>query len=109
MITLSDIYKFVSIVGIPYTVYMPRVTQYIRNEDLDKWNALNNKSEFIHNALNPSENIKVNKDGTISPKVPGRPFKFTNPMKTNVDAIKQFFPEAEPIEPVYKKTQNWGA
>jgi hypothetical protein len=31
---------------------MPRVTQYVRNEDLDKWNSIVNKSEFIHNALN---------------------------------------------------------
>lgn len=32
---------------------MPRVTQYIRDEDFDKWKAVPNKSEFIHNALNP--------------------------------------------------------
>lgn len=30
---------------------MPRVTQYIRDEDFDKWTALPNKSEFIHNSL----------------------------------------------------------
>lgn len=31
---------------------MPNVTQYIRKGDIEKWNAIPNKSEFIHNALN---------------------------------------------------------
>jgi len=31
---------------------MPQVHTYIRAEDMEKWRALPNKSEFIHNALN---------------------------------------------------------
>lgn len=30
---------------------MPQQTVYIRNGDMDKWKALEHKSEFIHNAL----------------------------------------------------------
>lgn len=30
---------------------MPQVTVYIREDDLDKWKAVEKKSEFIHNAL----------------------------------------------------------
>lgn len=33
---------------------MPTVPVYIRVEDLDKWRALENKAEFVHNALNSS-------------------------------------------------------
>lgn len=36
---------------------MPQVTVYVRNEDLAKWKALEKKSEFIHNALNPPEGL----------------------------------------------------
>jgi len=35
-----------------YTTYMPQVHTYIRNEDMELWKSLPNKSEFIHNALN---------------------------------------------------------
>lgn len=31
---------------------MPQKTVYIRDEDLDKWNSVEQKSEFIHQALN---------------------------------------------------------
>lgn len=31
---------------------MPQVTVYIRKEDLDKWRALDNKTETIHRLLN---------------------------------------------------------
>lgn len=31
---------------------MPNRTVYIRIEDLDKWNALENKSEWLHKHLN---------------------------------------------------------
>lgn len=44
---------------------MPQVTVYVRQEDLDKWKAIDRKSEFIHQALNktassPSARNKVN-------------------------------------------------
>lgn len=32
---------------------MPKVTIWIRVDDLDKWDAIDSKPEFIHNALNP--------------------------------------------------------
>lgn len=31
---------------------MPKVTIWIRKEDLDNWLAIKNRPEFIHNALN---------------------------------------------------------
>lgn len=31
---------------------MPQVTVYIRKKDLEKWQAVEKKTEFIHNALN---------------------------------------------------------
>lgn len=30
---------------------MPQVTVYIREEDIEKWKAIEKKSEFIHKAL----------------------------------------------------------
>ncbi len=31
---------------------MPTISLYIREEDYEKWRAIGNPSEFIHNALN---------------------------------------------------------
>lgn len=31
---------------------MPKVSFYLRNEDIDKWKAIEAKTEFIHAALN---------------------------------------------------------
>lgn len=31
---------------------MPQVTVYVRDEDLDKWKAIQRKSEFVSNAIN---------------------------------------------------------
>jgi hypothetical protein len=47
---------------------MPRVTQYIREEDMDKWKAIKNKSEFIHNAL---KDVAFWTDGKHSMNTPG--------------------------------------
>lgn len=42
---------------------MPQVTVYIREEDLEKWKAIEKKSEFIHNALtSTSETIEISHD-----------------------------------------------
>lgn len=35
---------------------MPTVSFYLRNEDYDKWRAVEKPGEFIHNALNSKEN-----------------------------------------------------
>lgn len=42
---------------IPYTLYriMPRVTQYIRNDDMPAWEAIENKSEWIHEHLHEND------------------------------------------------------
>ena len=37
---------------------MPRVNIYIRKEDEDKWNAIANKPEWLHEHLNGLTNIK---------------------------------------------------
>jgi hypothetical protein len=34
---------------------MPTLSVFIRKEDVDKWKALENKSEFMHNALNVND------------------------------------------------------
>jgi hypothetical protein len=57
---------------------MPDVKVYIRADDLDKWNSIEKKSEFIHNALNAkaepndalNEKLKraVDSDGTLRVK-----------------------------------------
>lgn len=49
---------------------MPQVTVYIREEDLEKWKAIEKKSEFIHNALaskpSPSNSLGTpNEDGIV--------------------------------------------
>lgn len=62
---------------------MPDVKIYIRAEDLDKWLAIEKKSEFIHNALNNEPKAK-------------------EPTKPATASIPEL-----PV--TYKKTQNWGA
>lgn len=58
---------------------MPQVTFYLRIEDLDKWKNLNNKAEFIHNALN---DIKTT-PAIVKPK----------PVtQSKIDSIKQLVP-----------------
>lgn len=37
---------------------MPTVSIYVSNEDYDKFRAIEKKSEFIHNALNPDPSYK---------------------------------------------------
>lgn len=41
---------------------MPQQTIYIRNDDMPKWKALKNKSEFLSNALNGQIFGKIIKD-----------------------------------------------
>ena len=61
---------------------MPQVTVYVRDEDLDKWKAIEKKSEFLHRALtnglqepfrNQVINIKTGsvKDAGLDLKIPG--------------------------------------
>lgn len=49
---------------------MPTLPVYIRVDDLDKWKALDNKAEFIHNALNPTTFVlDKSKLGTPKPAI----------------------------------------
>ena len=52
---------------------LPRVTQYIREEDYEAWQAIENKSEWIHERLNkrkftPPERKEVL--NTLGPETP---------------------------------------
>lgn len=50
-----------------YTVHMPQKTFYLRKADIPLWEAITDKAEFIHNALNvPSTPFKV-VPGAIAP------------------------------------------
>lgn len=51
---------------------MPRKNIYIRNEDADRWEAIENKSEFIHNALQPFGTLKT-AGAPVELKVTGLP------------------------------------
>lgn len=42
---------------------MPSVQVYIREEDYDKWKAIEKKSEFIHNALKEPDEL-ISTDAT---------------------------------------------
>lgn len=73
---------------------MPQRSVYIREEDDIKWQALENKAQWVHDHLNkkpskveppkPVQNVKQNPDGTLSMK----------------NSTKQV---------TYKTTNNWGA
>lgn len=44
---------------------MPQVTVYVRDEDLDKWKAIEHKSQFLHDAIHGTvygEGFKSEKD-----------------------------------------------
>lgn len=110
---------------------MPTVAVYIRVNDLDKWKALDNKSQAISNMLNAQpitvskkfletvndypQNIKENPDGTVSIADPTKPARLSGPKRINsVDDVKKIFPAAKDVTPkpeptTYKPTNNWGA
>jgi hypothetical protein len=37
---------------------MPQVTVYVRNEDLDKWKAIDKKAEWLHECINSTPTVK---------------------------------------------------
>ena len=54
---------------------MPQKTVFVRDGDLDKWNSIEKKSEFIHQALNGGSNYQEydpgnNSVATVVDKVP---------------------------------------
>ena len=47
---------------------MPQVHVYIRNDDMDAWKALDNKSQFIHDALQANQEPRnLHMDTVIRP------------------------------------------
>jgi hypothetical protein len=52
-----------------YILIMPDVKVYIRTEDLDTWNSIEKKSEFIHNALNNIVSVPVAPPRGAPPKI----------------------------------------
>lgn len=64
---------------------MPRVTQYIRDEDLDKWNSINNKSEWI------SKHLKESSPAYKEPMVFKKPQEVLGTLKPD-KACKHGFP-----------------
>lgn len=65
---------------------MPDVKIYVRSEDMDKWNAIEKKSEWLHQ--------KLNSGGSGNPPPP-KPI--------NIPGVKKA------AEITYKKTGSWGA
>jgi hypothetical protein len=77
---------------------MPRKNIYIRNEDVSTWEAISNKSEWLHNALADSSihtihtpPTETKKDVSIhTPGVKGNQ-KFKDFAKQNMDNISKAF------------------
>lgn len=62
---------------------MPRVTQYIRDEDMAAWAAIKNKSAWIHEHLNHKETVPIvrhslSNDEVSKLKVPVAPERLKN-------------------------------
>lgn len=75
---------------------MPQVTVYIREEDIDKWKAIQRKSEFISNALNGlSSNGRTEvfeaSDSGSSPDEPAKYPRLTPP------PVKREYKESPPL------------
>lgn len=45
---------------------MPQKTVFIRDEDLEKWKAIEKKSEFVHNALKTVPGSSAVKHSTVN-------------------------------------------
>lgn len=78
---------------------MPTVPVYVRVNDLDKWKALKNKAEFIHNALNDTVQLSY---ASSVPPIPKASLR-----KQKVEVNKKSHTYTDPV--TYKKTNNWGA
>lgn len=64
---------------------MPRANIFIRKDDLDKWKTLENKSQFIHNALNTIESkvIKTPQDAQKAvTKLKKPPITYSRPINS---------------------------
>lgn len=68
---------------------MPRANIYIRRMDTEKWAAIKNKSEWIHNKLQTEPDVYL-----VGPKLAKKHPEL-------VDDIKQAFgePQVVPVEP----------
>lgn len=70
---------------------MPSRTIYVSDEDLPKWEALKNKSKFVHNALN--------KVAVSTPVLPAQPLQ-VNPKSRHF--IPPRISRPRPAEPTYE-------
>lgn len=73
---------------------MPTISIFIRKDDLPKWQALENKSEWLHSKLNSTHKVgdRLNSSPpmmiTKIEDVPPSPEKTTNPIiKTKEDVV----------------------
>lgn len=74
---------------------MPRTTQYIKEEDMEQWNKIENKSQWIHDHLNESK-VKKTIEAISAPTPTHKTSKPPQPVKLDKS-------------PTYKNTNNWGA
>lgn len=88
---------------------MPKVTLYIRKDDLDKWKALDKKAEFIHNVLNASEIVVGGirrtkaKPGTIDPMTGFEIKEFHTNANPEVDRLYEKLVTPQPHKTYFKK------
>lgn len=63
---------------------MPQVTVYIRNDDLEKWKAIEKKSEWLHNHLHTAI-TNLEKDLESTTKNPKKLKKDIEKLRKEVD------------------------
>lgn len=79
---------------------MPHRNIWVRKEDLDKWEKISNKSEWLHEQLSETTPIKS--------ETPPRSSYGQSRLKTTPETPQT--PNKKPIKTVtYKPTSNWGA
>ena len=70
-----------------HNTIMPTLSVFFRKEDVEKWKAIKNKSEFMHHALNPEVRFIEAWNGNDSDKIPRVESYSSNfkPVKTPVN------------------------
>ena len=91
---------------------MPQVTVYIREEDIDKWRAIQRKSEFISNALNglSSNGRTVDFDSANLGSSPSEPAKTPTPVSTPLKespAVIHNLAEVDEVYPQERELERW--
>lgn len=60
---------------------MPKATVYIRNEDWDRWQALQNKADFIHEALKGTREKEAKQPRKSGPSHPTARYVYSDGVK----------------------------